>query len=95
MQNYQPQTNVYENADSYLVVADLPGVPTEKLELTLEGGQLRLAGEAAEWRYARALRLPKAVDGEHIKAELKNGVLSVQIPKRVDARPRRITIAEG
>ncbi len=95
MQTYHPHSDVFENPDSYMIISDLPGVTSDKLKLIVEGGQLRLEGDAPEWRFARAFRLPREVDGDHIKAELRNGVLSVQVPKRSELRPRRIPIAES
>jgi HSP20 family protein len=58
-----------------------------------ENGELRLfTSERPSGAFARAIRLPEYVDGEHIEAQYANGVLTVQVPKSSAARPRKIAI---
>ena len=102
-----PPVDVVEDATGITLVADLPGVPRERLNLRVEGDQLSIEAEAvlavpqgmepthAEVglsRYRRAFTLSKELDPEKVSAELAQGVLRVRIPKAEHARPRRITV---
>lgn len=102
-----PPVDVVEDATGITLVANLPGVPRERLNLRVEGDQLSIEAEAvlavpqgmepthAEVglsRYRRAFTLSKELDPEKVSAELAQGVLRVRIPKAEHARPRRITV---
>ena len=106
---FAPSFDVKENKDGYVFRADLPGVKEEDLEIALTGNRLTISGkreqekrEQGETYYAtersygsfsRAFTLPDGTDGENVKAELKNGVLQVTVPKKPEVQPRKITIA--
>ncbi len=105
-----PPVDVVEDATGITLVADLPGVPRERLNLRVEGDQLSIEAEAvlavpqgmepthAEVslsRYRRAFTLSKELDPEKVSAELAQGVLRVRIPKAEHAQPRRITVNVG
>ncbi len=92
-----PRSDVYENADAWLVVADVPGVTPESVSLNFEQGLLKLEAGAkgSGWHFLRSWRLPREIDGDGVKADLKNGVLSIRVPKAPTAKLRKITIAEG
>jgi HSP20 family protein len=102
-----PPVNLYETADSYVLTAELPGLRSEDIEVTLERDRLTLSGERriehpkdaslhrVERRggsFRRAVQLPKEVDGEKVEASYRNGVLRVRIPKAPEHQPRRITV---
>ena len=99
--------DVIEDSTGITLYADLPGVPKEKLSLHVEADTLTIEGEInlampegmeashAEVslpRYRRAFTLSKELDSGKVSAELKNGVLTLRIPKAEHAQPRRIAI---
>ena len=102
-----PPVQVIENAQGITLIADLPGVPKEKLELNIEGNTVTIEGELALDvpeglevthaevslpRFRRVFTLSKELDSNKIAAELVNGVLTLRIPKAEHAQPRRISI---
>jgi HSP20 family protein len=105
---FVPHFDVKETKDGYLFKADLPGVKEEELEITLTGNQLLVSGKReAETRdqseryfayertfgsFARAFTLPEGVDGEHVHAQLTNGVLELLVPKTPAHQPKKISI---
>jgi HSP20 family protein len=105
---FAPSFDVKENKEGYVFRADLPGVKDEDLEIALTGNRLTISGKreqekheqgdtyyASERSYgsfSRAFTLPDGTDGDNVKAELKNGVLQVVVPKKPEVQPRRITI---
>jgi len=105
-----PPVNVFEDAAGITLYADLPGVPKDKLNLQVEADTLTIEGELsldtlegmeaiyAEIglaRYRRVFTLSKELDSEKISAELRNGVLTLRIPKAEHAQPRRIEVKVG
>lgn len=105
-----PAVDVIEDPEGITLYADLPGVPRERLSLTVESGTLTIAGEVqldtpaaltaghAELdlpRYRRAFALSKEMDGERVSAEFQHGVLKLRIPKVAQALPRRIQVQVG
>jgi len=107
---FAPSFDVKENKEGYVFRADLPGVREEDLEISLTGNHLTISGKreqekheqgdtyyASERSYgsfSRAFTLPDGTDGENVKAELKNGVLQVIVPKKPEVQPRKITIGK-
>jgi len=107
---FAPSFDVKENKEGYVFRADLPGVREDDLEISLTGNRLTISGkreqekrEQGETYYAtersygsfsRAFTLPDGTDGDNVKAELKNGVLQVTVPKKPEVQPRKITIAK-
>lgn len=102
-----PPVDVIEDATGITLIADLPGVPRDRLNLRIEGDQLDIeadvvlpapAGVTAQHakvslpRYRRAFTLSKELDADLINAELEQGVLRVRIPKATHAQPRRISV---
>ncbi len=102
-----PPVDVIEDTAGITLVADLPGVPKDKLQLRVDADTLTLEGEVslaapeglqpshAEIsvpRYRRTFTLSKELDPARISAELKNGVLRLRIPKAEHAKPRKIDI---
>ncbi len=105
-----PAVDVFEDAAGITLLADMPGVPKEQLELRVEGEDLLIDGgvqaqtpdglEAiyAELRvphYRRSFTLSRELDTTHIEANLKDGVLTLRIPKQAHAQPRRIAVTAG
>nr|WP_298148058.1 Hsp20/alpha crystallin family protein [uncultured Pseudomonas sp.] len=102
-----PQVDVYESKDGILLVADLPGVPKDKLELRVDNDTLLIEADIAQdtpenmeaayaevrlSRYRRAFSLSSELDSSKIDAQLRDGVLSLRIPKHPHAQPRRIEV---
>lgn len=108
---FLPSFDVKENKDAYVVEADLPGVKEENVEISLTGNVLQISGkredetkeEGDQWfvvershgQFARSFSLPEGADAENVKAEMRNGVLKIQIPKRPEVQPKRISIGAG
>jgi HSP20 family protein len=103
-----PPVDVIEDSSGITLRADLPGVPKEKLKLQVEADTLTIEGEVSfampegmEASYAevsvprfrRVFTLSKELETGKVSAELKNGVLSLRIPKAEHAQPRRIDIS--
>jgi HSP20 family protein len=107
---FAPSFDVKENKEGYVFRADLPGVKDEDLEIALTGNRLTISGKREQERreqgetyyatersygsFSRAFTLPDGTDGENVKAELKNGVLQVVVPKKPEVQPRKITISK-
>lgn len=101
-----PFVDIYENRDELLVVADMPGIEQDSIQINLNKDQLVLEGRApnfAENRdllscefepasYRRAFLVPKGIDAAKITAELSCGVLKVHLPKAEGLKPRQIPI---
>lgn len=92
-----PAVDIYENAEGYLVFADLPGVGGEGIDIRYEDGELRLRGDRAERDadFLRVFKIPEDVDAQAIDAALDNGVLELRLPKAKTVQPRRITVRGG
>lgn len=105
-----PRVDVLEDEAGITVLADLPGVVREALEISVEGDALTIEGtvvaatpEAMEAtyaevrvpRYRRSFTLSRELDGSRIEAQLKDGVLRLRIPKQEHAQPRRISVQAG
>jgi HSP20 family protein len=90
-----PAVDIYENEQELLVVADVPGVSPEGLELRIEPPELRIKGSTAfdeSTVYYRAFRIDERIASERVSAELKDGVLTVHLPKAEKARPRKVDV---
>jgi HSP20 family protein len=103
-----PPVDVFENADEVLVVADVPGVASDQIDVHVENGTLTLkarrSGEsggtalAREYDardYARSFRIPAGIDAANISAEAKNGTVLVRLPKIAAVKPRKIAVRAG
>lgn len=90
-----PKVDVFENADGYQVVADLPGVNKDALHLSWTKGELTLEGQDGDRFYRRAFTVPDGIDSAHITADLANGVLTLVLPKSPEVKPRRIEVRGG
>ena len=103
-----PPVDVVEDEGGITLYADLPGVAKEKLDLHVEGENLFIDGkialempremeathvEVARSRYRRVFSLSREFDTAKLTADLKQGVLTVRIPKAERAKPRRIEIS--
>ena len=90
-----PAVDIYENADEYLIVADVPTATSDHVRLNLDEDQLTLrARRTDEYDYKRSFYLPDGVDFEQTAADLKDGVLTVHLPKAAAIKPRRIAVKQ-
>lgn len=104
-----PSLNVTEDKDNYYLRAELPGVKSEELDLSVAGNQVSIRGERkipaekGEFNYhrrereggafRRTISLPVELDADRVGAEMKKGILKVTLPKHEKAKPRKIQIA--
>jgi len=104
---YRPQVDIYETADQFVVVADVPGASDQDIELSLEKDVLSLHAKVAEpqfggfearWRgygvgdWKRSFRITEAVDREGIDATVRDGVLRITVPKAKEALKTSIPV---
>jgi len=103
-----PALDLIEGDESFTVVCDLPGVDKKNLDVSIAQDVLTIKGEKSlkadlekanvyknecwEGKFQRTISLPKAVDGSKIDAVFKNGVLRLTLPKREEARARKIEL---
>jgi HSP20 family protein len=99
-----PAVDIYETEGELVLLADVPGVAKDSVEIKLEDGVLEITAHRAapkekpvfeEFRpasYYRAFNLSDEIDAEGIKAGLSSGVLTVTLPKTPKAKPRKIEI---
>ena len=107
---FVPRADIYETDEAIVVVADMPGVDGNSLDITLEKGVLTLNGTVepetpegyslnyAEYRvgdYVRSFSLSDEIDQEAIEATLKDGVLRLTLPKITEVRTRKIAVKAG
>lgn len=108
---FRPAVDIVEDKDAILLKAELPGVRPEDIHLEVERNVLTLHGERKneqkverdgfyrfERRYgtfARSFVLPETVDGNAIDADMKDGLLTVRLPKKPTEQPKKITVKAG
>lgn len=104
---YVPDVNIYEFDDSLKLWADMPGVKENDVDVTLKDGVLTIVGKVATDMYAglrpvyteynvgnyqREFVVNEDIDDSKIKATLRNGVLELELPKKEQAKPKRIEV---
>jgi HSP20 family protein len=103
-----PALDIFETQDKFVVNVELAGVPPEGVDLSVEDSTLTIRGERdfygdvpeeafhrVERRYgpfARSLTLPQTVDPQRIEASFDRGVLTIEVPKAEQAKPKKISI---
>lgn len=103
--------DVYETDTAYTIVASLPGVKADALNLALHDGVLTISGELqpvalpenatalvverTAGKFSRSLRLPEAVEASQVEAVLNDGVLTLTLPKTPEAQPRLIPVRQS
>lgn len=108
---FSPAFEVKENQDSFLFKADLPGMKEQDIEVKLAGDRLTVSGKREAERedkddthdayersfgsFLRTFTLPEGFDGDHVAAELKDGVLTIVVPKQATAQVKTIAIKGG
>jgi HSP20 family protein len=101
---FVPVVDVFEDGDAILVQADLPGLTLEEVSVRVANDLLTLSGERKQEReghsmrerwfgaFSRTFKLPSTIDVERIEATLKDGVLTVRMPKRESLKARKIEV---
>jgi len=101
-----PAVDVYESENALTMVADMPGVPPESIDINMDSDQLTIRGtlpqqedkgkaifkEYTAGDYYRQFTLSSDIDREKIQASMKDGVLKLVMPKAEAAKPRKITV---
>jgi len=102
-----PAVDVFEDKENFVVKAELPGMKKEDIDVSLHDGSLTISGERTEekvekgeryrserffGRFQRIVALPASVDAARIKAQYKDGVLTVTLPKAEEAKPKQIDV---
>lgn len=105
---WAPPVDIYETGDSIVLKAELPGVDPKDVEIRVEDNTLFLKGERkfekevkeesyhrverSYGSFARSFSLPNSIDADKVSAEYKEGVLTLTMPKREEAKPKTIRI---
>ena len=105
---WSPVVDIEESAEAYTIRAELPGLSKEKVKVTVENGVLTLSGERdlerrvetktfhrverSHGKFTRSFTLPDDVDPESVAANIKDGLLEIQIIKREEALPKSIEV---
>lgn len=109
LSGWTPAIDLIENKENVIVRAELPGMKKEDIEVNLHEGTLNITGERKSekkgeegglyrserffGRFQRAISLPAAVAGDKVKAEYKDGILTVTLPKTEEAKPKQIDVS--
>ena len=108
---FMPTFDVKETKDAYLIHADLPGVSETDLDITVTENALTVVGKRSSGQsdeseryyamergygaFSRTFGLPDGANSDELSADLKNGVLTVHIPKRPEVQPRKISLGKA
>ncbi len=102
-----PPVNVFRKGDSYLLIAEVPGIDKSSLDLQIKGRTIRLSGtkavkytekasvhrrERLAGRFDRSVTLPIEIDADGVKAECHDGILALSLPRAERDKPRSIKI---
>jgi HSP20 family protein len=106
--SWMPALDVFETQDKFVVTVELPGVNPDEVDVSVEDSTLTITGERkfyenvsddsfhrVERRYgsfARSLSLPQTADAERIEASFDRGVLTIEVPRVEQAKPKRIQV---
>jgi len=106
--DWTPAVDIKENADNFVIVADIPGVDPKDIEVHMENGVLSIKGqresekkeekegykrvERSYGSFYRRFSMPESADPNKINAKSKNGVLEITIPKQEKEQPRKIEV---
>ena len=102
--DWYPAADIYESAAEYTVAVDLPGIDRATLDISIDDNRLTIRGtravpdtsqqrrERPEGKFLRTFSVPASVDQTDIKADYKDGVLRVHLPRRPERKARRVEI---
>lgn len=104
---FTPAVDIFERGETTVIMAEMPGVSAEDIDVTLERrvltlrgkvkshapeGYQRLSSEYREGDYLRVFTLSDEIDQAHINAEFKSGLLRLELPRTTEAQPKKITV---
>jgi len=94
---FTPEVDIYETDEGLVVMADMPGIDEKDLQIEIANGILTLeggfeAGEGGQIEYYRQFKLSDRIAAETGEAELKDGVLTLRLPKSEEEKPIRIAV---
>jgi HSP20 family protein len=106
-QGWVPAVDLCETADAFIVTAELPGLARDQIRIEAHDGRLTLQGrrdarvaceqyhqvERGHGEFARTFVLPSGIDVDRISADLRDGVLTITVPKTTDNTPRRVSVS--
>lgn len=108
LSNFAPAVDIFEDAEGITVSAELPGVDPKEVEVKVEDGALTISGhrkleredkkegyhriERSYGSFMRSFTLPPTVDVEKIRAENRNGLLKVFLPRKEETKPKKISV---
>jgi HSP20 family protein len=108
---FVPDMDIKETPSAYVFKADLPGIKEKDVELSITGNRLALRGKREEEKrdekanyytcerfygsFTRSFTLPAGTDPEHASADLKDGVLTITVPKKPEVQPKQIPVNGG
>ena len=108
LSGWTPALDIHEDKDNFIVRAELPGMKREEIDVSLHDGALSISGErkveqkfeeAEVYRterffgkFQRTVSLPAAVAADKVKAQYKDGVLTITLPKTEEAKPKQIDV---
>ena len=102
-----PPLNVFRKGDDFAVIAEVPGVPKSSLEVQVKGNTLRIAGmksvnyaeqaslhrrERLAGRFDRAITLPVTIEADNVRAECRDGILVLLLPRAERDKPKSIKV---
>ena len=102
-----PPVNVFRKGDDFVVITELPGIPKADLDIQVKDNALRISGtkkiayedgslhrrERASGRFDRAVTVPVRIDASRVKAEYRDGMLAIYLPRAEADKPRSVKIA--
>jgi HSP20 family protein len=103
-----PPINVFRKGDDFLIVAELPGVDTSTVDIQVKNNAIRISGtkrvdygqdismhrrERSAGRFDRTIALPIEIDADQVKAECRNGILGLLLPRAERDKPRSIKVS--
>jgi len=110
MNAWGPSLDLYEDKDNLVVKVELPGMKKDEIDVSLQDGTLTISGERKSeelkdaephrlerfyGRFQRSISLPSPVNGNKVKANYTDGILTVTLPKTEEAKPKQIEVSVG
>jgi HSP20 family protein len=106
---WMPLTDIFEDKENYTIKADLPGISKKDVKISYSNSELSISGERIQetenkdskshriertfGKYFRSFTLPKEIKADNIKADFKDGQLTITIPKADEVKPKEIEIS--
>jgi HSP20 family protein len=105
---WYPQVDISENIDSFMVLAELPGLSKDEVHITFTDGLLKIEGERKRekedkdtnfhrvervyGKFCRTFQLPKQIKNDKVSADFKDGILKIDLPKADEVKPKEIEV---